>query len=354
MSEETKTPPQEQEIDFDRIKNGDEAYTREVNKRLAKEAAEPPQPAGAVEQEPPKQEQAAAPPLAGETLPTQPEEDFFTFEDGDPIYKGQPFRVKKSELKAYVQKGRHLEVRLSELQPYINVVKNNPELAEAITRAAHDPQGAEQLRRIGEALKTGKVTPQVEEDLADLDLPGFRKDDVEAVARIQMALQKKQEAKRREVEERQMQEELVRRDQAATAMVNGLRMTEGPVFDQVRPLMQQRIQQLRGAVDQGVLDEAQFNQFVIGLTDPTATDDQGTPLFLRFYRDIKAEMSGQSAAPPPQQQTGGQKPPPTNNSRLAPGSAGSPAGRSGEAGLDWANMPQAEFDRRMQEKLASI
>lgn len=336
--EETGTPQESkpEEIDFDRIKNGDEEYTKQVNERLAKESTEPAAPAPNVEPAPP---------------PAPPEEDFYNFDDGDPVYRGEPFKVKKSELKAYVQKGRHLETRLSEVSPLLNVIKSNPGLADAITRAAKDPAGAEQLRRIDEAIRSNKITSQVEDDLSDLDLPGLNKDDVQAVAKIQLALRQREEKKRQESEQAHVQEEIKRRDYHATAMVEGLRAIEGATFEKVRPVMQQRVQQLRAAVDQGALDEAQYNQFVIGLTDPTATDDQGKPLFVRFYEDTKAEMLGASTpAPPPQSPPRGA---PTINARMTPGSA-SPPGRSGESSLDWQNMSQTEFERRISEKLAAL
>ena len=131
-------------------------------------------------------------------------------------------------------------------------------------------------------------------------------------------------------------------------MVQGLRVVEGEVFDRVRPVMQQRIEQLKAAADSGVIAEEQFNQFVTGLTDPAATDDQGTPLFLRFYRDVKAEVLQQ--ATPVKAAT--QKAAPINNSRLEPGTS-SPRGGS-EGQLDWMRMPQDEFDRRINEKLRAL
>lgn len=351
--EETGTPREEvpvaePEIDFERIKDGDAEYTREVNERLAKEASGETAPA------PNEVEKKEVPPTDG----AAPAEEFLTFEDGDPVYRGQPFKVKKTEAKALIQKGRHLETRLGELSPFVNIVKGNPNLEKVILQAAKDPDKAALLNRVAEQIAKGEFTQGTEEDLSDLDLEGLHPDDVKNVAKIQAALRKREEKRRAkdrgDLDEVQL-EAKKRKDREASLMVETLRVAEGEIFDKVQPVMRKMMQEAKDAVEMGEMPQEFYDNLVRSITDPDARDESGRPIFFMFYNEAKKRLAAAEGASVTAETVPQGAPPPAtpknNSARIAPGTT-APAG--GSSKVDWENMDKSEFDQKMSEALSRV
>jgi hypothetical protein len=329
-------------IDYDRLAGGDEEYAKEVNASLAdapipddSQVADP-----AVAKEP-AAEQAPAPKQG---------EDFFAFEDGDPVYKGAPFKVTKAELKALVQQGKHLSQEMEKIAPLRRMAKESPEFAKLLEVLAKDPEKAAQFK---EQLRQAAAPKEAEDDLGDLQIEGLHPDDVKNVAKIQKALRERESKKITEQsvkEQREQDAKTQEKDLAARAFVSALRTSEGETFDKVRPHM-------KALMDQAEMeaDPEAFKNFKKMVTDPFVVDKAGRPIFHRFYEEAKARMikmegGGNSPAAAAPSNIVPFKQPPQNQARMQPGSADASAASSSRE-PNWAAMSQAEFDKRMNEAL---
>jgi len=303
---EAPAPAEEKELEVDISKLQDPEYLAKVNEQIAARA----------------QEKASGPPAetVPEGSPAAPApaevEEFLAFKDGDPIYRGVPFKVKVSEAKSLVQKGRHLEVTMAELAPVLNLIRSSPDLQQAVAQARTKPELAQVLKDAARAALAGKKI-RVEGDDEDEDQAASEVDpeDVKFVQKTVAA-----ELKRRGIAS--PEEEAARTDaateewqSAAAANLQIIRSIEGERFDQVRPLMGEMLTEA-----QSTMPPEKFQELVRVLDDPFAVNAAGELAFAQFYRQASAELTRRTSAPAEKKIVQFKSAPP-HNTRLAPGTA---------------------------------
>lgn len=324
------TASQNQDVDLDRALT-DEAYLKEVNEQLTKEEVPSPD------------EKATDPPAPDTAATAQPQEDeYVTFEDGDPIYRGAPFKVKKSELRALVQKGRNHDVRLEELSPYIRLGNEAPDVVEKL----RTPEGR---REVVERIRQKNVPAADKDDV--LKVEGYDDDDVKAVdqivsQRLEAHLKKmgiSSQSQTAALKEAGLSPaEAERRLERSNMILEGLRIGDG-MYPQVLEKMQHILNKF-----QLEADPEDFKRFAAAVNDPFAKNEAtGRPIFVHFYEDCRAALMKETAAAPEIPASRESRP---GTARMAPGAAATPT--TATTVRDLTKLPQAEFDRAFNEALA--
>ena len=340
--QKTSIEGQDSAINMDRILNGDEAYTKEVNERLAGgEGASSEEPKVEVPKTEPKEEAKTegdeAAKVAAVSAP-DPDEVVETI-----VYRGQEIPVKRKDAKALMQKGRHLEVRLEEVAPLLALQREMPDIVDLV----RTPEGR---RKVVERIRQKEADQAASEKGEVEGVEGYQSEDVKAVAKISRsevnaALKELGIEPQARANPKLVEAEAKEIAGKTRIVLDSLKMLD-PNFEENMVLLKATV-----AEAERTLTPEQFQIFYRNVNDPRVIDPAtGRPAFVNFYGDVNKERARRlEASKPAIPDVTGSRKVHTASGRVAPGSASQPLAPAPKT--DLTSLPQADFNRMFEDAL---